>query len=79
MIELLGGTTAVANIFKISPSSVAEWKHKGIPLGKVVILAAELEKKSHGLLNRQDMFPKLWPMVWPELVPQRNPFIKEEN
>lgn len=79
MIDLLGGTTAVANIFKIAPSSVAEWKNNGIPIGKVVILAAELEKKSNGLLNRHDMFPRLWPMIWPELVPARNPFLKEDE
>ena len=78
MIDLLGGTSTVARKFKIAPSAVAQWRTNGIPIGKVMMLAAELEKASHGLLNRQDMFPKVALLVWPELVPKNNSFIDRE-
>ena len=74
MIDLLGGTKEVANIYKIAPSAVTQWRTNGIPMDRLVVIAAELEKRSHGLLKRQDMFPKLALFIWPELLPKSNTF-----
>ena len=79
MIGLLGGAKAVANIFKIDQAAVNQWKVNGIPLNRLVFLAAEIEKKSHGLVTRKDMFPKLAFFVWPELVPKNNSFGLQEE
>lgn len=79
MIGLLGGAKAVANIFKIDVAAVNQWKVKGIPLNRLVFLAAEIEKKSNGLVTRRDMFPKLALFVWPELLPHKNAFLKEDD
>jgi DNA-binding transcriptional regulator YdaS (Cro superfamily) len=76
MIDLLGGTVAVANKLRLSPAAVTQWKLNGIPLTRLVFLAAEIEKQSHGLVTRQDMFPKLATFVWPEIVPKSNTFIE---
>ena len=76
MIDLLGGTVAVAKKLRLSPSAITQWKLVGIPLNRLVFLAAEIEKQSHGLVTRQDMFPKLALYVWPELVPKNNSFVE---
>ena len=76
MIDLLGGTVAVAKKLRLSPAAVTQWKLVGIPLNRLVFLAAEIEKQSHGLVTRQDMFPKLALYVWPELVPKNNSFVE---
>lgn len=67
IIDLLGGTTTVAKLCKVSPPAVAQWKTKGIPYDKLVFLGAELEKKSHGLMSRKTMFPNVYKFIWPEL------------
>jgi len=33
-----------------------------------LFLAALLEKESHGLVTRKDLFPKTYFFVWPELA-----------
>jgi len=76
MIGILGGAKAVAALFKIDQAAVNQWKVNGIPLNRLVFLAAEIEKKSNGLVTRKDMFPKLALFVWPELLPKSNAFIK---
>lgn len=75
MIDLCGGTNAVAKRLGIAPAAVTQWKLRGIPLTRLVFLAAEIEKQSHGLITRQDMFPKLAGFVWPELLPKSNVFL----
>lgn len=70
IIDLLGGTNFVAKLCKIAPAAVSQWKVNGIPHSKMVFLGAELEKKSYGLIKRQDLFPESWFMIWPELLPQ---------
>lgn len=74
MIGLLGGAKKVAELFKIDQAAVNQWKVNGIPLNRLVFLAAEIEKKSNGLVTRRDMFPKLAFYVWPELLPKSNAF-----
>ena len=76
MIDLLGGTVAVAKKLRLSPSAITQWKLVGIPLNRLVFLAAEIEKQSHGLVTRQDMFPKLALYVWPDLIPKQNAFVE---
>ena len=45
MIGLLGGAKKVAVLFKIDQAAVNQWKVNGIPLNRLVFLAAEIEKK----------------------------------
>jgi hypothetical protein len=33
----------------------------------MVMLAATLEKESHGLITRKALFPKTYKFIWPEL------------
>jgi DNA-binding transcriptional regulator YdaS (Cro superfamily) len=68
IVELLGGTNKVAKLCQVAPPAVAQWKLRGIPHGQLLFLAAEIEKQSHGLVKRQDLFPKTYRLVWPELA-----------
>lgn len=80
MIGLLGGVKAVSRKTGVSVQAVNKWKlQNAIPVDKLMMLAALIEKESHGLVTRQDMFPRSWMWVWPELLHQRNPFVKEHN
>ncbi|PMC18323.1 hypothetical protein [Oligella urethralis] len=44
LIDLLGGTAAVANIFNISMASVSAWRKSGIPKARMMYL--ELKYKN---------------------------------
>ena len=68
IISLLGGTKVVAKMCNVAPPAVTQWRTRGIPHGQLVFLAATLEKESHGLITRKDLFPDNWYLVWPELV-----------
>ena len=74
MIDLLGGNSKVARMCKVAPTAVIYWKKHGIPHGHLLFLAARLEKASHGLVTRQELFPSTWMLVWPELMPKNNTF-----
>ena len=67
MIRLLGGPTKVSNILGISVPAVSMWQNGDIPYDKLVILAATLEKESHGLVTRRNLFPNNYKLIWPEL------------
>jgi DNA-binding transcriptional regulator YdaS (Cro superfamily) len=67
MIRLLGGPTKVSNILGISVPAVSMWQNGDIPYDKLVILAATLEKESHGLVTRKSLFPNNYRLIWPEL------------
>jgi hypothetical protein len=43
------------------------WQNGDIPQDKLVILAATLEKESHGLITRKTLFPHNHKLIWPEL------------
>jgi hypothetical protein len=43
------------------------WQNGEIPMDKLVILAATLEKESHGLITRKNLFPNTHKLIWPEL------------
>jgi len=38
IIDELGGTSAVAQLFNIKPGSVSEWRHTGIPPARLMYL-----------------------------------------
>jgi len=67
MIKLLGGCTRVAKLVGVSVPAVSMWQNSDIPYDKLVILAATLEKESHGLVSRKSLFPLTYKMIWPEL------------
>lgn len=65
IIDLLGGTFAVAKMCRVSPPSVSQWRNNGIPADKLVMVAGELEKKSDGKFSRKEI--ENWQQIWPEL------------
>jgi DNA-binding transcriptional regulator YdaS (Cro superfamily) len=68
IIDLLGGTTKVSKMVGVTPNAVSMWRKNNIPHAQFVFLAATLEKESHGLITRKDIFPKSWHIIWPELL-----------
>lgn len=68
IIDLLGGAKKVAKLCSISIQAVCQWKEKDIPADKLMLLAALLEKESHGLISRKDLFPVAYQWIWPELA-----------
>ena len=73
MIELLGGVKKVSKKFNISVQAVYKWQREDeIPADKLMMLAAMVEKESHGLVTRKDMFPNHWSWIWPELLQKNN-------
>ena len=77
LLQLLGGTTKVAKMCDVEPAAVSQWRKKGIPREQLLFLAARIEKESHGLVTRQDLFPDNWYLVWPELLPKNNAFMAD--
>ena len=67
MIRLLGGCTRVSKIVNVSVPAVSMWQNGDIPYDKLMILAATLEKESHGLITRKNLFPNNYKLIWPEL------------
>ena len=67
MIDLLGGALKVSKQMDVSVQAVHKWKREGIPAGKLVMMAAQIEKESHGLVTRKDLFPQSYQVIWPEL------------
>lgn len=48
LIDLLGGTNAVARRLGIKPPSVSEWRKNGMPDDKLILLAVDIERASRG-------------------------------
>jgi DNA-binding transcriptional regulator YdaS (Cro superfamily) len=67
LIKLLGGPTRISKLVGVSVPAVSMWQKSDIPIDKMVILAATLEKESHGLITRKTLFPKNYKLIWPEL------------
>jgi DNA-binding transcriptional regulator YdaS (Cro superfamily) len=67
IIKLLGGPTRIAKLVGTSVAAVSMWQNSNIPLDKLMILAATLEKESHGLITRKNLFPTNYKLIWPEL------------
>ena len=74
IIDLLGGTAKVARMCKIDPAAVSNWRIRGIPADKYMLLGARIETESHGLVTRQNLFPNNYFLIWPELLPKNNAF-----
>jgi DNA-binding transcriptional regulator YdaS (Cro superfamily) len=68
MIDVLGGTTAVAKLLKVRPPSVHAWRTSGIPDDKLIRLAPVLERVTDGAVNRRMLRPDDWAEIWPELA-----------
>ena len=76
LIEILGGTNAVARLFSVRPPSVTGWRRDGIPADKRIRMAPLIEKVTGGRIDRVTMFPDDWHRIWPELAaahPERVP------
>ena len=67
IIDLCGGTTKVAKMCHVTPNAVSMWRKNNIPYAQFAFIAATLERESHGLITRKDIFPKHWHFIWPEL------------
>jgi DNA-binding transcriptional regulator YdaS (Cro superfamily) len=67
IIKLLGGPTRISKLVGVSVPAVSMWQNGEIPLDKLVMLAATLEKESHGLITRKSLFPINYRLIWPEL------------
>lgn len=74
IIDLLGGTAKVARMCKIDNAAVSNWRVRGIPSDKYMFLGARIEKESHGLVTRKDLFPNNFWLIWPELLEKHNAF-----
>jgi len=68
LLQLLGGTVKVAKMCDVEPAAVSQWRKNGIPREQLLFLAARIEKESHGLVSRQDLFPNNFYLIWPELL-----------
>lgn len=68
IIDLLGGTTKVAKLIGVSPNAVSMWRKNNIPYAQFIFLAATLERESHGLITRKDIFPNSYHIIWPEIA-----------
>jgi hypothetical protein len=74
IIDLLGGTAKVARMCKVDPAAVSNWRIRGIPSDKYMFLGARIEKESHSLVTRKDLFPNNFWLIWPELLEKPNAF-----
>ena len=78
LLQLLGGTVKVAKMCDVEPAAVSQWKKNGIPREQLLFLGARIEKESHGLVTRQDLFPNNYFLIWPELL-KNNAFGLQED
>jgi DNA-binding transcriptional regulator YdaS (Cro superfamily) len=79
IIDLLGGTAKVARMCKVDSAAVSNWRIRGIPADKYMLLGARIEEASHGLVTRMDLFPKNYFLIWPELLPKSNAFGEQDK
>ena len=79
IIDLLGGTSKVAKMCDVNPAAVSQWKVRGIPSDKYMLLGARIEQESHGLVSRKDLFPTNYFLLWPELLPKNNAFGEQDD
>ena len=68
MIDLLGKPAKVAKLCGVTVQAVCQWRNNNsIPAAPLMLIAATIEKESHGLVSRKDLFPNSWQLIWPEL------------
>jgi DNA-binding transcriptional regulator YdaS (Cro superfamily) len=68
IIALLGGATAVARLVKVRPPSVQGWMVDGIPEGRLIELAAEIERRAPERFSRRSRWPDRCHLIWPDLA-----------
>ena len=78
LLQLLGGTNKVAKMCNVEPAAVSQWRKNGIPREQLLFLGARIEKESHGLVTRKDLFPNNFWLIWPELLEKPNAFGLQE-
>jgi DNA-binding transcriptional regulator YdaS (Cro superfamily) len=66
IIRQLGGVTAVAQRLNIKPPSVSPWAKSGIPDGRMLELAVDVEAVTK--YKRWHLRPSDWHLIWPELI-----------
>jgi DNA-binding transcriptional regulator YdaS (Cro superfamily) len=68
LIDMLGRPAKVAKLCGVTVQAVCQWRNNNsIPAAPLMLIAATIERESHGLVSRQDLFPKTWHIIWPEL------------
>jgi len=68
LIDLLGKPAKVAKLCGVTVQAVCQWRNNNsIPAAPLMLIAATIEKESHGLVSRKDLFPNSWQLIWPEL------------
>jgi DNA-binding transcriptional regulator YdaS (Cro superfamily) len=68
LIDLLGRPAKVAKLCGVTVQAVCQWRNNNaIPAAPLMLIAATIERESHGLVSRQDLFPDTWQIIWPEL------------
>jgi len=68
MIDLLGKPAKVAKLCGVTVQAVCQWRNNNaIPAAPLMLIAATIERESHGLVSRKDLFPNTWALSWPEL------------
>ena len=68
IINCLGGPSKVAKMLGLRSPSIYGWFETGIPYGRLVELAAQLEKMSGGRFTRRNHWPDSYAFYWPELA-----------
>jgi DNA-binding transcriptional regulator YdaS (Cro superfamily) len=66
LIDLLGGTSALAAHVRVSQASVSQWRKDGIPELRLIELGATIERVAG--IRRWHLRPDDWHRIWPELV-----------
>ena len=72
IIDILGGSAAVARRAGVRLPSVSNWKKKGIPKGRLIALALDIETKSNGRYTRLSLLQEEAPLIWADLAQQGN-------
>lgn len=67
LFQILGGPTQIAKLCGISVPSVSMWRNTGVPVNRLIYLAAEIEKATKGEITRKSLFPHTYEKIWPEL------------
>ena len=68
LIDMLGRPAKVAKLCGVTVQAVCQWRNNNaIPAAPLMLIAATIERESHGLVTRKDLFPNSWSLIWPEL------------
>lgn len=65
--EIAGSEKALAEWLGVTKAAVWQWKQEGRqpPIEHCPVI----EKKTGGVVSRQELRPNDWAQIWPELVP----------